>query len=213
MILGIHPLQLFWFFHAQIRQVSKYNKNQIRKIAAKYKIPQAKLKDSQDICFAPRKHHEKFLKKYIPKKQLKPGKIINIDTKEELGKHDGLPLFTYGQRSGLKIGGTGPYYVVSFNKRKNELYVSNNSNHKNILKNKFKIKNVNWISEKTKANIKYNCQIRYQAKPIKAKISKDNSRIVSYNIVLDKKVRAVTPGQSAVFYHGKQVIGGGIIDF
>lgn len=187
--------------------LSNYNKDQIRKIATKHKIPQAKIKDSQDICFAPRKNHEKFLKKYIPKKYLKPGNIINLDDGEVLGKHDGLPLFTFGQRSGLKIGGTGPYYVIDFNKNKNELLVSKNSNHPNLLKNEFKIKNINWISEQPKTNIKYNCQIRYQAKPVKATISKDTPR----RVLLDKKLRAIAPGQSAVFYKGRTVLGGGVI--
>ncbi|MBU0671171.1 tRNA 2-thiouridine(34) synthase MnmA, partial [Patescibacteria group bacterium] len=182
---------------------SNYIKNDIRKLAAQHKIPQAKIKDSQDVCFAPRKHHDKFLKKNIPKKYQQPGDII-LDG-EKVGEHKGLPFFTYGQRQGINLGGQGPYYVIGWNKKNNQLFISKDAQDKKIMSNSFTIKNVHWISEPPKSTQKYDCQIRYQAKPIKAKIQKNK-------ITLSTKVRAISPGQSAVFYKGKQVLGGGIIN-
>ena len=188
-----------------ILPLGKYKKEEVRKIAKKHNIPQAKIKDSQDICFAPRKHYEKFLKKYIPTKYQKPGNIVDINSKKILGRHNGLPFFTLGQRSGIKIGGTGPYYVVGWDQKNNELFISKNTNDSKILSDSFTIKESNWIAEIPKANKKFDIQIRYQSELFSGNISKNK-------IKLDTSARAVTPGQSAVLYSGQEVVGGGIID-
>lgn len=188
-----------------ILPIGKYEKEETRKIADQHKIPQAKLKDSQDICFAPRKHHAKFLKKYISDELQRPGDIIDVNTKEIMGQHDGLPFFTLGQRSGLKIGGTGPYYVVGWKADENALLVSTNSNDPLLMSDSFLIKDTNWISEKPDPNKKYDVQIRYQSALVPGVISQNK-------IKLDKTVRAMAPGQSAVLYDGEEVLGGGIID-
>jgi len=176
-------------------------KPQVRQLAKKFMLPVYQKSESQEICFVPEKDHYSFLKKYL---NLKPGTIKN-SAGQILGQHDGLPLYTLGQRQGIKIGGTGPYYVVKLDYKNNVLFVSNNHNDKLLLTKKFKIKEANWIAGQSPKNIKgAGVKIRYQAKTIPAKI---NNNIVT----LQKPQRAIMPGQSAVFYQGDKLLGGGII--
>jgi len=180
--------------------LGKYQKSETRKIAEKLKLPVFEKPDSQEICFISESDHYSFLKRNL---KLKSGPIKNLDGKI-LGQHQGLALYTLGQRKGIKVGGTGPYYVVKIDKRNNTLYISNNFNEKKIYHQKFKIKNINWISGKKPSNKNLSVKIRYQAKPVKA-------RIEGSTVYLKKTQRAVMPGQSAVFYAGKELLGGGII--
>ena len=176
-----------------------YTKKQVRTLAKKYKLPSASRPDSQEICFTPGKNHYEFLKKYL---KLKPGPIVTIN-KEKVGEHDGLPLYTLGQRKGIKIGGTGPFYVVKINYKTNTLVVSKNKNDSNLFTKEFKIKQANWLV-KPKWPLICKVKIRHQSPSIKCKV-KNNI------VILDKPQRAVMPGQSAVFYQGKKLLGGGVI--
>jgi len=181
--------------------LAQYTKTEVRNLAKKYKLPVYKKSESQEICFIPEKNHYPFLKRHL---KLKTGPIKNTSN-EILGTHDGLPLYTLGQRQGIKIGGTGPYYVVKLDYKTNTLFVSNNGNDKILHTKKFQLKNINWISGKPpKKSENFGVKIRYQTKTISCSLNK--------NIVtLKKPTRAIMPGQSAVFYKGNTVLGGGII--
>ena len=124
-----------------------------------------------------------------------------------LGKHQGLPLYTIGQRAG--IGGPGPFYVVKKDAKKNILYVSNNE--KDLLQKEMMVKNVNWLSgQRPKLPLKCKVKIRYQGEgAAKSLVAKRKSQIV---VTFDRPQRAITPGQLAVFYgRGGEVLGGGVI--
>ncbi|MBU1165035.1 tRNA 2-thiouridine(34) synthase MnmA [Patescibacteria group bacterium] len=180
--------------------LGSYTKTQVRSLAKKYKLPVSWDRESQEVCFVPEKRIESFLKRYL---KLKTGNIVTTE-KKVVGKHDGLALYTLGQRRGIKVGGIGPLYVVKKNKINNQLVVSKNINDKLLYKNEFKLKNINWVNEKPKENKIYDLVIRYQSKPIKCKIK-------NQKILLIKPAKLITPGQSAVIYEKNKLIGGGVI--
>jgi len=178
-----------------------YTKAQVKTIAKKLKLPVYKKPESQEICFIAEKTHYPFLKRHL---KLKSGLIKTLGGKI-LGQHHGLPLYTLGQREGIGIGGIGPFYVVKLDHKSNTLFVSKNRDDKLLFTKKFEIKNVSWISgQAPKISEKIGVKIRYQTKTIPC--------IIKKNIVtLKTSKRAIMPGQSAVFYQGQKVLGGGII--
>jgi len=180
-------------------------KPQVRKMAAKHKLIVAGKAESQDICFLSGDHNN-FLKKYL---RLVPGDIKVLETGEIIGEHQGLPLYTIGQRRGL-VGGTGPYYVAKFDYQKNILYVVKNWNENILYQPNLIAKNVNWLSGRAPQRA-LNCEavIRYGHKAVKCTVKPKNKS--AYSVEFKAPQRAVTPGQSVVFYQKKQVLGGGII--
>jgi tRNA-uridine 2-sulfurtransferase len=195
--------------------VGAYTKIEVRKLAKKFKLPTAETPESQEVCFIEKTTNE-FLKKYL---KTEPGKIINKEGKI-LGKHNGLWFYTIGQRRGLEIpqgfasaksfGEIKPYYVVDKDFKNNILIVSKNK--KDLLKKELIAKNINWISRQ-KLPVKADVKIRYKSDSAKAKISKHKNNQIK--VIFEKSQKAITPGQSAVFYlagSGKQLSGGAIID-
>ena len=187
-----------------------YMKDEVRKIAGKNEILKDEFreesqKESQEICFVTSKYYGDFLKKHL---KLKSGDIIDINN-NILGKHKGLPLYTIGQRRDIGIGGTGPYFVVGMNRRKNQLVVSNNKNDKNLFAKELTIKKVNWISGSVpKLPLKIKAKTRYRMKEYLAVVDRVDNK---YMVKFLKPQRAIMPGQSVVFYKGNEVLGGGII--
>jgi len=177
-------------------------KIEVKKIARKLKLPVAG-EESQDICFLPDKDLIAFLKKGI---KANPGNIID-EQKNILGKHEGLAFYTLGQRRRIEVGGLGPYFVIGKNARRNELVVSNNP--RKLLTKKFGINKANWISRGVKFPLVANIQIRYYSPKFSAIIKSDRSGRLT--VETKKSLRAVTPGQSAVFFKKGKVLGGGTI--
>lgn len=181
--------------------VGKYLKTDIRKMAAKAKLKIASKPDSQEICFIPEKHHEEFLKRYL---KFKPGEIRLFD-EQIIGQHKGLPLYTIGQRRGIDIGGKGPYYAAKFDFKNNRLYVVAKFDDPKIYANGFKLTKA-VFSKEIKLPLKCKVVIRYRHEAQPCTIAKN------YQVTFTKPQRAVTSGQSAVFYQGNKVVGGGIIN-
>jgi len=184
--------------------IGDYTKEEVKKLAKKYRLPISHLRESQEICFV-FSGLKNFLKKKI---KTKPGKIIDINTNEILGRHQGVQFYTVGQRRGIKLAG-GPWYVVDH--KVNKLLVTNKKNDSRLYKKELIAKNVNWIlGVEPKLPLKVKAKIRYRHKPVLAKITKSKESN-TYNLIFNKPQRAVTPGQSVVFYSGDEVLGGGII--
>jgi tRNA-specific 2-thiouridylase len=173
-------------------------------MAKKFKISRFIKGESQDVCFVGNSIND-FLKKNIKSKS---GQIID-DKGRVIGKHQGLCFYTFGQRKGLKIGGTSkPLYVIDKNTRRNVLIVSQNPG--DLEKKDLICGKVNWISgKKPKMPLRVKVKIRYRHKSTSA-IIKPYGR-TAIKVVFDKPQRAITPGQSVVFYSGQQLLGGGII--
>jgi tRNA-specific 2-thiouridylase len=185
--------------------VGDYQKSEVRKIAKRFKLPIHSKPESQDICFVS-DSVAKFLGRQI---RMKKGKIIDLEGKI-LGEHQGLPLYTLGQRKGLNVGGRGPYFVAEKNKNKNQLLVTNDSRSKNLLKSEFGIKNAHWVSGGLNFPLAAQVQLRYRTQPVYGIIEK--TKRGGFLIKLRHSQWAITPGQSAVFYGPKgEVLGGGII--
>jgi len=182
-----------------------YAKKEVKKMAEHYCLPVLERGESQEICFIQSKYYGDFLKKYL---KLNSGNIMNKKG-DVLGRHKGLPLYTIGQRRDIGIGGTGPYYVIGINKRKNQLVVSNNKNDRNLFSKELVAKKVNWISGKIpELPIKIKAKTRYRMNECSAVVDKIKGK---YIIKFSKSQRAIMPGQSVVFYQKDEIIGGGII--
>ena len=184
--------------------LGELEKNEVKKMVDTAGIPYLK-KESQDICFLTGDHND-FLREHL---KMKKGLIKDVNGKV-LGEHQGLPLYTLGQRRGIEIGGTGPYYVVELDYKTNTLIVSNKREDKELLKREFRIRNANWIGD-MKGKFPLPCQavIRYQHPAVACQVLEED--MGTYLVKLSAPVRAITPGQSAVFYEKDIVLGGGEI--
>jgi len=185
--------------------LGEYTKEEARKMAEYYRLPILERNESQEICFITSKHYGDFLKKYL---KLKSGDIVD-ENGNILGKHKGLPLYTIGQRRDIGVGGTGPYYVIGINRKKNQLVVSDNKNDKNLFSKKLIAKKVNWISGSIpRLPLKVKAKTRYRMDECSAIINKVDNK---YTVKFSKPRRAIMSGQSVVFYRGDEVLGGGVI--
>jgi tRNA-specific 2-thiouridylase len=199
--------QSYFLWQLNEKQISKvmfpvgeYTKPQVRKLAKKFKLSTAQTPESQEVCFIEKDTNE-FLKKYL---KTNPGKILDMQGKV-LGSHQGLWFYTIGQRKGLEIP-QGPYYAVKKDYQENNLIVS--KNEKDLDQKEFFVENINWISPVKLPKV-VDVKIRYKSKLAKAEIFSEGGN--KLKVVFKKAQRAVTPGQSAVFYKGKEMLGGGII--
>lgn len=157
---------------------------------------------SQDVCFIQNESLSDYLKKNLPEKFFKPGLILDPNG-NELGKHEGLISYTIGQRKGLCIGGNGPWFVVGFDYNKNALIAGKN---KDCFFSGCKIKDLVWSKKPDKKILK--SQVRFRSPEVRGELELKKT---TANFCFKEKQRAITPGQSIVFYEGKKVIGGGII--
>ena len=179
-------------------------KEEIRQIARDYNLKVANKPDSEDICFVPDGNYKKFLEtnSNIRPKQ---GKIVNKDGKI-LGTHTGLYNYTIGQRKGLGISNPVPLFVLGFNKEKNEVIVGEENE---LYKKEITVSEINLLLvDEIKDWMEVEVKTRYSSKLAKAKIRQEQDNI---QVIFDEPQRAITPGQSAVFYIGDIVLGGGKI--
>lgn len=188
--------------------VGRYTKLEVRELAKKFRLPVHQRKESQEVCFVGGKDHYDFLRRYLKSAR---GDIFTVDGKK-IGEHHGLPFYTIGQRRGIKIGGTGPYYVVKLDFQHNRLIVSCDKKHPALLQNSLICKDVNWTSGQIpKIPLSCKAKSRYGQQEAEAKVSfYKNSK--KYLVKFKKPQFAITSGQSVVFYKGDEVLGGGIIE-
>lgn len=200
--------------------VGDYTKEKVRVIAREFHLPTAEKKDSQGLCFVGEVNVHEFLKSRIKPKK---GKIITTNGKI-VGEHEGAMFYTIGQRHGIgSPGGGTPYYVVGKDAKKNILYVGKGVGDAELYRSELAATQLNWVSGvKPKFPFRCDARIRYRQPLQKCVISKlkakSSSTVLSslpkgYKLkaVFDAPQRAVTPGQSIVFYRGDTVIGGGVI--
>ncbi|MEA3306949.1 MAG: tRNA 2-thiouridine(34) synthase MnmA [Elusimicrobiota bacterium] len=181
-------------------------KKNVRCMAASFGLSLAKEKESKDICFIPDGDYTGFIKKNGKIRSLK-GKIIDEKGKV-LGWHNGFFNFTVGQRRGLDIAAKNRLYVSRIVPASNIIVVGDLDN---VYFKDFSVKNINWLSfKKFEENDDIKVQVRYRHKPSKCKIIKIGKNFMRLSFA--KKQFALTEGQSAVFYSGNKVFGGGIID-
>lgn len=180
------------------------SKDEIRAIARANNLKVANKPDSEDICFVPDGNYKKFLETNSDIKP-KEGNIVNSKG-EILGKHTGLYNYTIGQRKGLGISYHVPLFVLGFNKEKNEVIVGEEAE---LYKKEVVVTDINLLLvDEIKDEMEVEVKTRYSSKVAKAKIIQEGKNI---KVEFDEPQRAITPGQSAVFYVGDIVLGGGKI--
>lgn len=189
-----------------IMPIGQYSKDEIRQLAKDAGIPVADKPDSQDICFIPDGDYKAFLEKYANRKLPTEGNFVN----EEgivLGKHKGITHYTVGQRKGLGIALGKPVFVSAIRPETNEVVISDTGDvfSRELLCNKLNFMAVEDLTEPTEVIAK----IRYAHKGSPCTIEKIDEDTVKCTFHED--VRAITPGQSVVFYQNDYVFGGGTI--
>jgi len=191
-----------------------YTKEQVYRLAKKEGFDFFnKIKQSQDLCFVARRSIQSYLEEKIG---LEPGEIIN-QKGDILGKHQGLHFYTIGQRKGIGLSG-GPWRVVGFDKKKNQLIVTNNENDKALFQKEVIVSNCSFISgQAPNQPIKVMAKTRYHQKLASAKLypllkNLLRNSVPKLKLVFDKPQKAITPGQWAVFYNNDVCLGGGVIE-
>ncbi len=198
--------------------VGELEKPEVRAIAEQHGLATAAKKDSTGICFIGERRFKDFLQQYLP---AQPGDIVTEDGKV-IGQHQGLMYHTIGQRQGLGIGGMSefgdsPWYVADKDLDNNQLLVVQGKQHPLLFKPVLTCQQVMWIDGKgpdmSAAPVKLQAKIRYRQADQGCEITViGEPGANAYEVVFDEPQRAVTPGQSIVFYDGDVCLGGGIID-
>ena len=187
--------------------IGGYTKPEIRELAKKFNLRTASKSESQEICFIPDNNYHRLLKSVKPEiSDLTSGSMI--DTNDEIvGKHEGYPFYTIGQRKGLGGGFSKPKYVVDIKPDNNEIVIGNLDElyHQNFIVEKCNLISMDIISNPIQSEIK----IRYNDIGHSGKIYPLENSLL--RVEFDKPQKSITPGQSAVFFKGDTVIGGGII--
>lgn len=200
--------QTYMFWTLTQQQISKilmplggFTKTQIREIAKTHGLAAANSPDSQDICFLKDISVKDYLAKHKPE-ILIPGEIVD-PAGNVLGQHTGIAGYTLGQRKGLGIASDGKKYVVGIDAEKNQVVLGENEH---LFKSRLIASNPNFqIADKLLSPLEAEAKIRYAAKPAKATVIPDGENII---VEFDEPQRAITPGQSIVFYRGDILVGG-----
>lgn len=181
-----------------------YTKDKVREIAREIGLSVANKKDSEEICFVPDNDYARFIKERRPE-EIKPGYFVDVEG-NRLGKHKGIVHYTIGQRKGLGLSLGKPVYVIDIIPEKNLVVVGD---EKDIFKDTLYAEDINFIPfEKLEGEMKVTAKIRYSAKEADAIIKPYGNGVL---VKFETPQRAITKGQSVVFYDGDIVVGGGII--
>lgn len=185
-----------------------YTKEQTRKFAKKYDLEVADKPDSQDICFVPNGNYAKIVERLRPG-AFKEGDIVHING-TFLGKHKGIIKYTRGQRKGLGISSKNPLYVIKVDPMKNQVIVGD---EQDLYNDSFYVENINWLGDNHKDKVHLSMKLRSAHSGTTGTLYFDENgkEEIKGKIILDKKERAIAPGQACVFYDGDRLLGGGWI--
>lgn len=191
--------------------IGEMEKPAVRVIAEQHELITHNKKDSTGICFIGERRFKDFLQQYIP---AQPGNIEDTEG-NNMGQHSGLMYHTIGQRQGLGIGGVKgaseePWYVVDKDLGRNVLVIAQGSQHPRLFKQGLTVTQVDWVNP-IDFDFPYSCKAktRYRQSDQSCTIHKNDT---GYEIIFDEPQRAITPGQSVVFYDGEKCLGGGVIE-
>lgn len=187
--------------------VGHMKKPEVRELAEKYGLLNSRKKDSIGICFVGNGKYSEFVEGQISKDLIKEGLIRKYPSGEVVGRHTGIHKFTYGQRKGLGLDKqeATPLFVVKIDPKENTVWVGE---EQYLFYNKARIVNTNWF-DNIDNDEDLNVKIRYQHSGSPARIVKKDDGTAEIHFA--HPVRAITPGQAAVVYRGKQLLGGGWI--
>jgi tRNA-specific 2-thiouridylase len=185
-------------------------KPEVRELAARYGLALSEKPDSQEICFIPGNDYKQFLTAYLEEQGERlpetAGELVTADGKV-LGRHEGIFNFTVGQRKGLGVSSPTPLYVLRIDPASHQVTVGANAE---LATRQLRARGLNWISiAALTAPMRVQIKIRHRHEPAWATLEPAGADEVL--ATFDQPQRAVTPGQSAVFYDGDEVVGGGWI--
>lgn len=208
-----------YFLHAVNQQalsktlfpIGKYTKREIRQIAKEQDLITFNKKDSTGICFIGERNFSAFLKEYLLTKK----GPIETTSGQTIGEHDGLMYYTIGQRQGLHLGGIKgmpelPWFVVDKNVENNILIVAQGTDHPLLYSTGLICSSPDWINEKPSFPLSCSVKTRYREQDVPALVTQTNDN--EYCVLFQHPVRAITPGQSVVFYDNDCCLGGAIIE-
>jgi tRNA-uridine 2-sulfurtransferase len=185
--------------------VGEYTKAQVRALVGTRGLPTASRPESQDLCFVADGDYRRFLTRWAPE-SVRAGPILDRRGRR-LGTHRGLPFYTVGQRGGLGIAASQPFYVLELRVESNSLIVGA---AEELGQRWLHTAAVHWIrGEPPAESASLQVQIRYRAQPVPARVVSQPDG--SVDVCLAEPLRGVTPGQAAVFYRDETCLGGGTI--
>ena len=195
--------------------VGELEKPEVRKKADQLGLSTASKKDSTGICFIGERRFKDFLKQYLP---AQPGEIVTDDGKV-VGRHDGLMYYTLGQRGGIGIGGIknqqeGAWIVLAKDMQNNQLVIGQGHDHALMQSTQLWSEAIDWVAGEAPdmtQGLRCTAKSRYRQPDQACTVYADSTVAGGVRVVFDQLQRAVTPGQSVVFYQGENCLGGGII--
>ncbi len=179
-----------------------HRKAEVRCIAAQKGLPVAEKPKSQDLCFVPGGRYAEFLREYAPPQT---GYIIDVEG-NVLGKHKGIAAYTLGQRTGLGVAAGRRLYVLAIDAQTNTVIVGSEDR---LFTPRLSAGNLRFVSHRPESPVTIEAKVRYRSPLVSATLCLHDGR---GEVSFDEPQRAVTPGQSVVFYRGCEVIGGGVIE-
>ena len=192
--------------------VGELEKTEVRRLAEEHDLITHNKKDSTGICFIGERRFKDFLEQYLP---AQPGNIETLEG-DIIGKHHGLMYHTIGQRQGLGIGGLSnypdePWYVVEKDLQRNVLVVTQGGQHESLYKTHMIADNFDWVARKA-PTLPLTCMAKCRYRQPDQECTLTELADGRIEVSFKEPQRAITPGQSAVFYIGEQCLGGGIIN-
>ena len=183
-------------------------KSEVKQIAYENKLDVVNKKESMGVCFVGEANLKEFLSEYLPPETFKSGRFIDADTGETVGYNDGAIFYTVGQRHGLYIPSDLPYYVCDKDLSSGNVFLTKNLNNPNLWVKSLSLKNLHAISGSELPSGKYLARTRHQAPLIEAEFDGNNK------IIFNEEIKAVSAGQSVVFYdlNQEKCLGGGIVN-
>lgn len=183
--------------------VGHLTKPEVRQIASDRGLPVAKKKDSTGICFVSKKGHAEFIEERVAPDLLRSGSLRLYPSGEVLGKHAGIHQFTYGQRKGLGVATGEPLYVIKLDPD-GTVWLGPEAE---LYSKRLRLNRPNWLTHVSEGE-EFTVKIRFQHRGAKARLVKNDAK---WEVEFQEPQRAITPGQAAVFYRDKQLVGGGWI--
>jgi len=184
--------------------VGHLTKEEVRKIAHELRLSTRDRKDSQGICFLGQIRYPDFVKFHLGKKR---GDIIESESGEKLGEHNGYWFYTIGQRQGLGLG-NGPWFVTRKNVEKNIIYISHKNNLSAHVSSTFSVEDVNWITEPQQTT---NLKVKIRHGPKMSNCRIEFLKGTRIKVAMKESDPGIAPGQYAIFYDGEYCLGGGAI--
>jgi tRNA-specific 2-thiouridylase len=185
--------------------LGKLKKSEVKQMASQRGLQPVTRSESQDVCFIKNNSYGEFLSAQNGFKS-EPGKIEDMSGKV-IGLHNGLHLFTIGQRRGINCPAAEPYYVIRLDLERNRLIVGTKND---LLTSDFNTTEINWIGEAPGSPTDMHVRVRYRSQEVAATIVPRDSNTA--HVRFKEPQPSVTPGQGAVFYRGEEILGGGWIN-